>query len=72
MISIQYAKPSADLSGVTARLEELSLAHSLDQVNDQQVLALVDGDHSYQGAKAIHEYLDQLASELNQWYYCDC
>jgi hypothetical protein len=72
MIIISYPQKDAVLERVLEKLKELSLAHKTRASPDIKVIQLEDGISKVQGASAIQQYLEELAGELDQWYYCSC
>lgn len=50
----------------------MSLAFKLEQVDGLEQMTLQEGKVEVVGFEAINAHLNQLASELKDWYYCYC
>lgn len=72
MITISYATKDAAFDRILTKLKDLSLAYQLDDTSGSEDLQLADGQQTVTGETAIQAYLEQLESELGQWYYCSC
>lgn len=72
MITISYPQKNAVLERVLEKLKELSLAHKATANPYINIIQLEDGISKVQGEAAIQKYLEELAGELDQWYYCSC
>ena len=69
---LRYSEKTEDILKVEARIKELSLAYKAEKIDGKVEPALVDGRSEYAGIDEMNGYLDQLAGEREQWYYCDC
>lgn len=72
MITLKFAQPTNESQQIEERLKELSLAYKTETNISSKQVELTDGITNVQGHEAIQNYLDQLSSELGQWYYCAC
>lgn len=72
MITISYPQKDTALERVLEKVKELSLAHRTAVNPDINVIQLEDGISKVQGEADIQQYLEELAGELDQWYYCSC
>lgn len=69
---LHYSVGNEEINGVVERLKNLSLAYSIE-ISDAPIRPFIkEGNREYHSIDKIHEYLDQLADEREQWYYCDC
>jgi hypothetical protein len=71
VIRITYSNNHPGWPDIRERLEQMSLAYRHQTVESEDI-QLEDGEKQISGSQAIHRYLDQLAEELHQWYYCSC
>lgn len=71
MIHLLSPAQHTDLPEVRERLEQLSLAYRWEESTIEEI-TLQDGQQLIKGKSAILAFLDQLAGELQQWYYCSC
>lgn len=72
MITISYPKEDLQLEQVLETLKNLSLAHKTIANPEVEEIQLNDGLKTIKGEAAIQAYLEDLADELGQWYYCSC
>jgi len=70
MITLIGNKEKDAFKKIQDRLDSLSLSYQLQYTNDSPYLQ--DGKIVIKGEEDISSYIDELASELNQWYYCAC
>ena len=71
MYILQYSNEQ-QIQEVKARLEQLSLAFSIEQKDDIPGVQLLEGKKIVVGQQSILQHLDELSGELHQWYYCNC
>lgn len=72
MITISYSEADAALERILEKLKALSLAHKTIVAPELNEIQLEDGIEQIHGEAAIQDYLEDLAGELRQWYYCSC
>ncbi|MEM9916955.1 MAG: hypothetical protein AAF990_02595 [Bacteroidota bacterium] len=72
MIHLRVSKSHPDRTVVEERLQELSLGHSKQLLEVPGVLILQDHQLELSQTKDILSYLDDIAKELDAWYYCGC
>jgi hypothetical protein len=72
MITIQYSPTSNNIQPILEKVEELTLAHKLEEKLGLEHPRLVDHDILIEGVDAILAYLLTIQGELKGWYYCAC
>lgn len=71
MMILSINPTSAQAIEIKERIKSLSLAHQVAETNGASP-SLTSGSVTYEGFADIMRYIDQLASEADQWYYCGC
>lgn len=72
MITIQFSPGSDEISPILEKIEELTLAHRLEEKLDLEYPKLVDHEICIEGVDAILAYLLTIEGELKSWYFCAC
>lgn len=72
MVTLFYQTEDQSILDVKERLKDLSLAYKAESSIDMDIPYATEGDQRFEGIKAINEFIDLLASESHNWWYCDC
>ena len=71
-VIVQYSKLTEEIKAVENRLQQLSLQYKIEEKEALEDIVLIEGKNRHLGLDRIHSLLDQLESEREQWYYCNC
>ncbi len=71
-MKLLYSNETNEIVEIEQRLKKLSLAYKIVLSKADIEPALIDGNKEYSGIDKMNIYLDQLDSEKEQWYYCNC
>lgn len=72
MICIFYSKEDEAVLDIRDKLVDLSLAFKMEQSEDTEDILLQEGKIIKTGYEDITAHLDEIARELDQWWYCYC
>ena len=70
MITLVGNKDKDSFKVIQDKLDELTVAYQMMYTKDTPYLQ--DGNTLIKGKDEINAYLEELQSELIQWYYCAC
>ena len=70
MITLVGNKEKDAFKAIQDKLDELTVAYQMMYTTDRPYLQ--DGNTRIEGTDEINAYLEDLQSELIQWYYCAC
>jgi hypothetical protein len=71
-MDLQYPKYTSEIQDIENRLKELSLQYSVEERVEIPYPVMLDGKTAYTGLIEIMAFIDQLANESHQWWYCGC
>lgn len=72
MYTLKYAISGKEVEEITERLKQLSLAYQIEESSEVDNITLQEGKKAIVGLVKIKSHLEELATELHQWYYCNC
>lgn len=70
MITLVGNKEKEAFKSIQDKLDSLTVSYQMKYTKDKPYIQ--DGKLEFKGQDKINEYLEELESELIQWYYCAC
>ncbi|MEM1321715.1 MAG: hypothetical protein AAGG75_15765 [Bacteroidota bacterium] len=72
MYILKFAHHNPKTAALEEHLRALSLGFKTEEVTTLEAPELHNGKLLATGFEAITTHLEELAGELNDWYYCSC
>lgn len=57
---------------IKEKMDDLTLAFEKKESSDISEIVFEDGKEILAGIEAVTKRLEEIESELHQWYYCNC
>ena len=72
MYILKFAHRNPETTALEERLRQVSLGFKTEEVTELEAPQLYHGELLATGFEDIMAHLEELASELEHWYYCAC